>query len=151
MIRNLIASIAIISCISCITGNDNSEDTNMTCDPGQVSGMYVIHSTEIDGNCGSINDTTTIIGGLSSSGDVDVDGQSDCVIDYSDFSNNQCTLNSDYTCYFSAEGFVVTYTRSLTQNSDGSSLKGTLGMTLRDFNGYYLCNSTYDVVWSRQE
>jgi hypothetical protein len=111
------------------------------CDKDDRHGTYLLTYTELSGNCGPVGPVVVQMGGAGGSG---------CVSFHAEYSDDQCTLDSDTQC--SLNGQSVRVIGTTTQEDDEADLiTGTASFNITEQgSGDPICYSTYDLRYERQ-
>lgn len=120
----------------------------MTCHPAEFSGSYLLHFTQLSGDCLPIADKLSNI----SPGPLAGEATPPCSGPSPVFTKNGCHANIEYTCKPTGQnGEIITihYVETLEQiTQDGSKLHETVSMDYSSPDR--VCSGLYDVTWTRQ-
>ena len=141
--RNLVCVLVLL--ISC--GNDHSKPD---CDKTDRDGTYRVTTTYNGGSCGDL-------GSFYVQFKEGTDTTYDCVTNYEEWSNDDCTLQRNLTCmvmvYDSGNGTTSTVTvdwnqTSTQQDDDGRVFYANVSMSEHGNNGFN-CSGTYFFTYTR--
>jgi hypothetical protein len=105
------------------------------------SGIYMVESTEVSGNCGEAPSVLVQLGhGL---------GDPVCVGERTT-SRNACRLEADLVCPSQEEGEAVLRGFIDAEDMSGDVWSGSITFEVETASGFVACVSTYDVTYTRQ-
>lgn len=151
MMLHSLAPVSLLLVVGCSSA-DNSTSTSQpnrltSCRKEDRVGTYLFHMAERPGgNCGPVKDqlvqlqsdppaTTTSPGGVV------------CKLTASSLSEGDCKADTTVEC-LSPGGTSKSISVARQTAQDGSAMSGTVTMTVS--TGSTFCQSTYDVMWTRQ-